>query len=456
MISITNPLEFAQETFGKADLGDARRTQRLVDAAAVMAKHPGASIPAACDNNSAQMEGFYKLLRNEEVEPEAVRRAFFDAAAEQARKQPGDILLIQDTTSVSPVHALRELLRTKVGSPAGYQVHTGFLVDANTAVPLGILGQIVWSRTAKKSKKMLTVESEKWQRLDEQTFEREIDQNRLIRVADRESDIHEYIEFLDKKTCRFILRSTHDRRIVPKDTHDRLIQSAQNAPIFGTRTINIEQRGAQKKGLEQSERESRTSQQVTTILRATRVELKGKGTQKTLSLNVVHVTSDDGKLTWILLTREPIDTLQNVERIVRYYETRWLIEQFHKSWKSGCKIEERRMGSLDNFLRIMAITTPIAVRLLRLQILANMPEDDAPATEVLSESEIKVLWRKVERSTPPQKTPSCKWAYRAIAKLAGWQDSKRTGRVGIDTLWRGIERLAALAEGWELARDFKR
>jgi hypothetical protein len=194
----------------------------------------------------------------------------------------------------------------------------------------------------------------------------------------------------------------------------------------------------------------------TTTLRATEVEIKEPTGKNTLRIHLVYVTSHDGELEWLLLTREPISTLADVERVVRYYETRWLIERFHKSWKSGCKIEERRMGSLDNFLRIMAITMPIAVQLLRLQILANMPDNPAPATDVLSNTEVQVLWAKTERSPFPKKIPSCNWAYLAIARIAGWQDSKRTGRVGIETLWRGLHILAGLAEGWMMATAMKR
>ena len=342
MISISDHFDFAEKTFGKAKLGDARRTQRLVKAAAALASHPSASIPQACENNGARVEGFYKLIRNDNVDPEEIRRAAFDATARAVNGQDGDLLLIHDTTSVSPVHSLREELRTKHGSPAGYEVHTGFLIDAARGIPIGILGQLIWNRKTKKTKKLMQVESEKWQRLDAQIYQRDIVQKRLIRVADRESDLYKYIEFLDKNDYRYILRAAQNRRITRKDENDYLWQAAQHAPILGIRFITIEQRGGQKKGLEQSARQSRPRRQVTTTIRSTQVEIKEPRGKKTLCLNLVYVKSDDGELEWLLLTREAIDTLQAVERVVRHYETRWLIERFHKSWKTGCKIEERK------------------------------------------------------------------------------------------------------------------
>ena len=451
MISITDPFEFARDTFGEARLGDRRRTQRLVDAAAALASRPGASIPAACEKDSARVQGFYKLIRNDGVDPEAIQEAAFDATARAARDAAGDVLLIHDTTSISPAHALREELRSKAGSPAGYEVHTGLLVGADLGVPIGVLGQLIWSRAVPKSKRLMKVESEKWQRLDEQTLSREIDQKKLIRVADRESDFLDYIQFLDKCGHRFVLRAAQNRRLAQTQEFDYLWCAARDAPVVGTRVIQIEQRGGQKATLEQSAREARQRNEVTTTLRATRIELKGTKQRPGLELNLVYVTSEDGELEWLLLTSEPIRNLDDVERIVGHYEKRWLIEQFHKSWKTGCNIEERKMGSLDNYLRIMAITMPIAVRLLRLQILANLAEESSPATDVLSSTEIAILWEKIEGTPLPEQSQSCQWAYRAIAKLAGWQDSKRTGRIGLDTIWRGIERLGMLVEGWRLA-----
>ncbi len=158
----------------------------------------------------------------------------------------------------------------------------------------------------------------------------------------------------------------------------------------------------------------------------------------------------------VSVRRQRPTSASDVSKIVAHYEKRWLIDQFHKALKTGCGIEHRRMGCLDNYLRVMAITMPIAVRTVRMQVLANLADVTIPATEVLSPPEIAVLWRKVEGTAPPEKSPSCLWAYRAIAKLAGWADSRRTGRIALDTLWRGVERLSALVEGWRLATEHER
>ncbi len=61
----------------------------------------------------------------------------------------------------------------------------------------------------------------------------------------------------------------------------------------------------------------------------------------------------DDKLAWHLLTSEPVTNKEEALNIVSYYERRWLIEDFHKVWKSeGTQVEQLRMQSKDNLERL--------------------------------------------------------------------------------------------------------
>jgi hypothetical protein len=72
---------------------------------------------------------------------------------------------------------------------------------------------------------------------------------------------------------------------------------------------------------------------------------------------------------------------------------------------------------------------------------------------VLSTLEWKLLWLKQESKPLPEQPPSLYWAYINLAKLAGWQDSKQTGRVGWQTLWEGWFNLQNLVEGSQLMKS---
>ncbi|HDZ31672.1 MAG TPA: IS4 family transposase, partial [Pseudoalteromonas sp.] len=55
-----------------------------------------------------------------------------------------------------------------------------------------------------------------------------------------------------------------------------------------------------------------------------------------------------------------------------------------------------------------------------------------------------------EKDVLPDKVPSLHWLYYSLAKLGGWYDSKRNGRVGVKALWKGWLKLADMVESAEL------
>lgn len=84
----------------------------------------------------------------------------------------------------------------------------------------------------------------------------------------------------------------------------------------------------------------------------------------------------------MLLTTESVATFAEAEQVVQHYERRWLIEEFHKAWMSGCRVEERPLQTLDALERMTAITVHIAVRILQLRTAAistKRPRCDGPS-----------------------------------------------------------------------------
>lgn len=142
----------------------------------------------------------------------------------------------------------------------------------------------------------------------------------------------------------------------------------------------------------------------------------------------------------MLLTSESVTKLDEANQTVDIYTRRWQIEEFHKAWKSGVGVENRRMGTADNIERIAVILAFIAVRLLQIRELAQ-DEPRKPCTTVLRPIEWQCLWAAVETRRLPRRPPPLRWAYCAIAKLGGWIDTKGTGRVGWQTMWIGWQRL---------------
>lgn len=461
---------WAMQVFGGCDLGDSRRGRRLVDFGARLAKDPSGALTRICRGDKAAMEGAYKFVENDAVRPEAIADGIFASTAKFA-KNTKVCLAIQDTTTVDISDYLKDGWK-EMGSPAGYQVHSTLLVDGASATPIGLVDQARWLRPHKSVRKTKAEkaartakekESHKWALGLEGTARRLSSMENVITVCDREADIYDFLHTMDQQEFRYVVRAKHNRKIKSSDA--RLFEKVSNSQTLGQYTVQIGQRGEQRAQKGQKSRPSRKSRKAIAEIRAVQVELPAtiKATQKhpapPVVTNIVLVeepcppTGIEG-IRWLLLTSEPIATIAQVLNIVKYYSQRWLIEEFHKAWKTGCNLEQRRLQSYDNFERMMVVTAAIGVRILQLRTLGQGAE--VTCDTILDTDEWQCLYANTNPGEPlPKEVPTVKWAYYAIAKLVGWSDSKRTGRVGWQTLWEGWQRLELLLQGWRIALQMK-
>lgn len=101
----TDEMEWSRQLFGGSDLGDTRRTGRLIGIAARMATQMGRSLAKSCGGDKAALLGGYRLIRNGAVKPEAIRDGGFGSVAKQAQTQ-GLLLAVEDSTSIGYTHAV--------------------------------------------------------------------------------------------------------------------------------------------------------------------------------------------------------------------------------------------------------------------------------------------------------------------------------------------------------------
>lgn len=460
---------WAQETFGQCELGDVRRTRRAVDLAAALARHSGGSVMHACRGDGAAMEGGYRLIRNDSVQPEALAEGGFQATV-RAAAGVDCLLAVEDTTELAYGHgaagALGDLGGPKQSRKRGFLVHSTLLVDAASAATVGLIAQERWQRSTaargqrhqRRERPYAEKESFKWQRASEQMASRlgaEM-MARVISVCDREADIYEYLQHKCDHGERFVVRASWDRRVVQET--GRLFASLAEAPVLGEQEVDIAQRGG---------RHGRGARRAQVALRAGRVTLAAPRRDERLSalflwaVRVEEVDPPEGAepLHWLLLTSEPVERFAQAQFVVRAYTLRWRVEEFHKAWKSGAKVEEQRLQSPENLERMAVLLAFVAVRLLQLREAVqpgsaqDTPAAERPCTEVLSAAEWRILWVTQERSRPPEESPSLRWAYYALAHLGGWIDTKRTGRVGWQTLWHGWFRLQERVDAYLASQE---
>jgi len=331
--------------------------------------------------------------------------------------------------------------------------HTVLMVDAETEHTIGLAEQHRWCRkdedfgTAndRKRRKYETKESYKWQRSSEAMSLRYASvMDNIISVCDRESDMFEYIDYKNKQNQRFVVRAKHERMVNAQG--DRLTPYIEQQSSALSYQVNIQQKGGRK---------ARIANVAVRYASVTIFPPKKHRKCEEISLTVIscnEISPPDGTspLCWKLYTNEPINCATDALQIVRYYELRWRVEEFHKAWKSaGTRVESFRQQTRNNLEKIIVITAFIAVRLLQLRELVGDKEKakSVSCEKYFSTLEWKLMWSKTERNTLPKESPSMFWAYYALAKLGRWHDSKRTEIVGWEALWDGWFALNQLLEG---------
>jgi len=79
---IENPDEWAAVAFDGSTLPDQRLGDRLIKYAGTQVVVPADSTAAACNGDTAAMEGAYRLLENDRVEPRDIEEGPFQHTAE--------------------------------------------------------------------------------------------------------------------------------------------------------------------------------------------------------------------------------------------------------------------------------------------------------------------------------------------------------------------------------------
>ena len=161
--------------------------------------------------------------------------------------------------------------------------------------------------------------------------------------------------------------------------------------------------------------------------------------------------ADAEPLRWILLTSEPVQNATDAWRIVRYYRHRWLIEEWHRALKEGCRVEAARFDDVLDVQRLAAIKSVIAVRLLQLRDLAEQAGDDPKRLQYTAPRMWIVVVAVLAKVSADQLTP--RQFYLTIAKRGGYLARKRDPRPGWKVLWRGWYDIELMVRGAELMRE---
>jgi hypothetical protein len=488
---LTDPQAWAQETFGAAQLGDPRRPRRLVRVAARTAADPQGSLPREMGGNWAALKAAYRLVRADGVTHKAIRRPVWQQTRQQVEQEPGVMLLVHDDPEVD--YGYRPAI-SGLG-PIGNGTHRGFLVHTVLAVVprgsservLGLLHQEAWvrqsaprkvngSKQSSRERQGRPRESEVWTRAVEQVGSPPQGQV-WMHVADRSADIVDFLKRCREMGTFFLVRAAQNRRVLSEEEEaepelDHLLDRAKSwsAQAHGSIEVPSEQqrraRTAQVQlsweGMhllppEQGPYAGSDPLQIW-VVRVWEPQPPGKQeaqrpyvpSQKHGSNRRQEPQSEEVEaLEWIRLSALPVESVEQAWQAVQQSSSRWPIEDFHRGVKTGCRLEQRHLreqGSLENLL---AIVSPIAVRLLQLRNLCR-EEPEQPALAWVEPEEAQVIASQqgvaVERLTIEQFVFS-------VAQLGGFLRRASDGPPGWQTLWQGWLRLRWFVAGMRFAAD---
>ena len=151
---------------------------------------------------------------------------------------------------------------------------------------------------------------------------------------------------------------------------------------------------------------------------------------------------------WYLLTTVGVESLEQAVEKLRWYALRFQIEVYHRTLKSGCKIEERQLGQAERIEACLGIDLVVAWRIAHLTKLGReLPE--VPCTVYFEEAQWQAMLVYATGQAPPAQPPSLREMVRLVAvHLGGFLGRKSDGEPGAETIWRGLQRLDDITRMW--------
>lgn len=456
--------DWAQMNFGTCELGDKRRTARLIQVAMEVANNPAASFPDQMRTWS-DLKAAYNLFDCDEVTFEAVAGPHW----EQTKAcPPGRYLILGDTTELDfgRHRNVPGLGPTGNGGGLGFLLHNALLVAAESKEVIGVAGQTTHYRpetsaSKKKSKKKENSaaklkrdrESEVWGKVIDQVG-RPTAGVEWIHVLDRGGDNFEVYCHLQKQRCGWVVRAAKLNRYVLAGSGEKRMKLSEYLPkldLLGSYELSVRARPGQ------AARTAKLEVRVGSIKMPVPHHKSAwvrKLDPQPIAMNVVQVVEVDAPagvepICWVLLTSLPVATLDQAWTVIEYYEARWLVEEYHKALKTGCRVTKRQLKTPERLEAMVGLMSVAAVRLLRLKSLART-SPEIPAQRVVPRVWLAMLkaarkgLRRVHDLTIGQ-------FYREVAKLGGFLGRKGDGDPGWITIWRGWEKLNNFVHGAALA-----
>lgn len=436
-----------------------------------------------CFKTRAELVGAYRLFDNPFVTPDKILSGHYESTILRIKQQKV-VLLVNDTSSIDYTgkDSVEGLGILESPYTKGILIHPTLAITPDRTC-LGIIDSQMWSRDGDAHRKSLSSEIRRNEPIEQKEsfrwlasyrkaclFAQQHSETQFVSVGDRESDILELIvEAVQAKEsynggADIIIRINHDRllanekgkkpsintlcdtiQLEDEEEQHKLKKRLAKAPILGEIEFTI------------SPRDGKPERKVKQAVRATTVKLNGKkvGDKQYPSVNVNAVCcveenppAGEKPICWMFFTTLPIDTLEQVINVIKFYLCRWEIEVFFKILKSGCKVEERELKTADRLKNMMTVFFILAWRIMYVMSMGRK-HPDIPCSEIFEDAEWKSVYKIMKKTEIPTICPTLGTMMFMIAQLGGYLSGKNRPPPGPKVIWRGMNKMSDFALAWE-------
>jgi hypothetical protein len=446
--TFSNLDEWARAQWAEAPLGDRRRAARAVRVGAALAANPAASLPAQTQT-WADLKAAYRLLNAPDVTHAALSTPHW-TQTRAAASGPEPVLFIHETTEIDYTAHVHTSGLGHIGDSRGRgcELHSCLAVRPAEPTPpvLGLASQQPWTR--QEVHQGHETRPQRWARPRESAVWAQVltaigrppAGATWISVSDSASDIFGFLREATALGWHCLLRLCQERAIRQADgTPARLFRWVQALPAQAAQTIDLRGRDGVPK-------------------RPVRLQLAGAPVQLCAPRNgperggapvagwVLRCGGED--LEWLLFSTVPLPDAATAQQFARWYGWRWLIEDYHTSLKTGCRLEARQLTTGPGLRALLGLLAVVAVRLLQLRLLSRQAPD-SPASATVPPEVVAVLAGSLH--VPPQ-TLTVGPFWRGVARLGGFIGRASDGDPGWQTLWAGWHRLQDRVWGFHFAQ----
>ena len=458
---------WAIEEFKNMRIKCGRLLKRFIITMITLSMKPSLSISAA-STNAAEAKAIYRMIDNQLITNgiimETEKRSTIYRIIESEEKT---VLAIQDTTTLN----YSGLVETSgLGDIGGSKNVRGLIAHSTIAVlpsglPLGLLDQSIWARDPKEDgngkndpgRPIEEKESYKWIKAMEDSNSGIPEDIRIINVCDREGDFFEFFSAAMENGRKYLVRAVWNRNT----EEGKLFEAVKDVDPAGVIIADIPRDTRKNVKARKAALEIRHTKVKISVPLLLKNRYKG---MDYLELYIVHAietklpeeyVSEDEKtgkteehtpIEWFLVTDVPVKSFEDAVEKVKWYVQRWKIERFHYVLKSGCEVEELQFETADRIMKLVAMYSIIASRLLCITYVARTNPEISCET-VLEENEWRILYCLTKKTkVPPEIAPTAKEAVSYLAKLGGFLGRKGDGEPGVKVIWRGLRELDTVVQ----------